>query len=407
MTGTPPLRMLLLALVAPAKVADPAALAALTSDDWTAMLAMARAHRIDPLLHAAFRASGVPAGVPAHFVESCAALYRQRSMRALMARRELLLVARDLAGAGIEFIAMKGSYLAFHAYAEAGMRPLRDIDILVARGDALAAYHALVARGLVPATQGGDPARHLALKHQLPTLISGSTGIAVEVHHRAFHGHGNQPDLADDPGFAGRVIVRDCGGQRLRYMGAEDLLLHLIVHSVYDHRFDNGPGILADVAALLGTHAIDWPLFWDIAARQRRVRGAVLALRMADDHWGPLAIDWRTHAADARAIPDALLRDAAQLSLRDPATSADLALAGAAHGGRTRLLAKLFPAPALLRGAYPNHGKRRELPALYLMKWRDIALVRLPAITRSLTRAGAGDDIAALTRMGGWLEDKR
>lgn len=398
-------RRMLLDLAAPARTADPQALAALDGAEWQAVWDVACAHRIDSLLHARFR-DGAVAGVPQWFRHKCKAGFDEASFGTIRIQRELLLIRRDLAAAGIAFVAMKGAYLAFYAYAEPALRPLRDLDILVARDDAMPAYRALLARGLVPLTEGGDAEEVLKLKHQLPPLLSAETGIVVEVHHRAFHGEEADPDLTTDPGFAARLVTRDLGGQSLRFMGAEDLLLHLIVHSVYDHRFDNGPGILADIAALLGTHAIDWRLFWAIAERQGKARGAIFALRMAQEYWGSLPIDWAGREAEARAIPAAAIDAAAVLSLRDLATSADLKLAESAtrSGGTVRLLGKLFPQPSLLRGAYPNSGQRRELPGLYLRKWRDIALTRLPDYARLLSSASNSDDLRALRTVQGWLD---
>lgn len=398
-------RRLLLDLAAPARTADPQVLAALDEADWQVLWDVAVAHRIDSLLHARFR-DGAVAGVPRWFSQQCKTSFEEAAFGTIRIQRELLLVRRDLKAAGIAFVAMKGAYLAFFAYTEPALRPVRDLDILVARDDAMPAYRALLARGLVPTVEGGDAEEVLKLKHQLPTLRSSETGMLVEVHHRAFHGEEGDPDLSGDPGFTERLVTRDLGGQALRFMGAEDLLLHLIVHSVYDHRFDNGPGILADIAALLGTHCIDWPLFWAIAERQGRARGAIFALRMAEDYWGELPIEWAGRDAEARAIPATAIDAAAILSLRDLATSADLILAESAirSGGTGRLLGKLFPSATLLRGAYPNSGRRRELPGLYLRKWRDIVLTRLPGYARMLSGAAGNDDLAAMRTVSGWLD---
>jgi Uncharacterised nucleotidyltransferase len=400
-------RTLLLDLAAPARTADPQALAALDDGEWQALWDVACAHRIDPLLHAQFR-NGAVAGVPQWFRDRCKTRFEEASFGTIRIQRELLLLHRALMAAGIGFVAMKGAYLAFHAYAESALRPLRDLDILVARDDAMPAYRALLARGLAPLTEGGDVEEVLKLKHQLPPLLSAETGMLVEIHHRAFHGEEHEPDLTGDPGFIGRLVTRDLGGQNLRFMGAEDLLLHLIVHSVYDHRFDNGPGILADIAALLGTHRIDWPLFWTIAERQGRARGAIFALRMASDYWGELPIDWVGREDKAQAIPASAIAAAAVLSLRDLGKSADLKLAEATRqaGGTGTLLRKLFPRPALLRSAYPNRGLWRDLPGLYLKKWRTIAMTRLPSFARMLRDDANRDDKFAMQEVQVWLDAK-
>lgn len=403
-------RRLLIDLMAPGCTPDAARLVKMDESDWIALLTIARQHRVLPLLHARLRSDGADWPVPDDVREACAMALHKHSFANMRAQRTLVLAVRVLSAAGIGSVAMKGAYLAFHAYGEAGLRPLRDIDLLVAESRAVEAYRLLCANGFAPVkAESGDAAALLAVKHQLPSLICQETGTHLELHHRAFHGGAGDPDLTDNPNFAGLWVRHRVGDATIAYMGLEDLLLHLIVHSAHDHRFDNGPGIFADVAALTTTHTIDWSRFWDSARRYACERAALLVLRLAQRDWAVAGIDWGGHTDAALALSDAMLDDAALLTLRDPANSAELARLTRIDGRRGALakarfvLAKLVPSPTMLRAAYPNRGRRRELPGLYVRKWRDLAADRLPSYVATLRSTPAGSDRERLARLGDWL----
>ena len=104
-------------------------------------------------------------------------------------------------------------------------------------------------------------------------------------------------------------------------------MIHLIVHTVCDHRFNNGPLLLSDLAFLLDTQVIDWPLFWTLAGRGGHTRACVLALGLMARYWGEKSIVWPENDNQDRAALDAYLDIAAGLMLgRDFAARHDVAL---------------------------------------------------------------------------------
>lgn len=404
------LRRVAMSLIAPALVPDPAALARLDAADWQRLIAIARNHRILPLMHARLRAEGRHWPVPTDLHSAAADSFRKHSLKVILARRRMVQAMAVLAEAEIEAVALKGSYLAFHAYAEAGLRPLRDIDLLVAPADAQTAWHALRAAGWQPLFDAiGTLEEYQRVKHQLPGLMCPDGRVMLEIHHRALHGSGSDPDLADDPEFAPSLQRTEINGTRVSYMGAELLLAHLIIHSAHDHQFDNGPGIFADIAALLATHRIDWPRFWAVAERFDAVRSAILVLRIAELWWAIPGIEWGQHAAAAAAVPRQLIESVAQLSLRDRANAAESALLSRLDnapgvGAKLALVArKLFPPPSLLRAAYPNSGRPSELPGLYWRRWRDLAGQRIGAYAATLMSTDGHADRRRLAQLAGWV----
>lgn len=406
------LRRLAIDLIAPRRTPDAATIAAMEPADWTALTDIARQHRILPLMHARLRGDGAAWPVPQSLRDGAAEAFRTASFRAIRARRALVQAVQTLTDNGVATVGLKGVYLAFHAYADAGLRPLRDIDLLVPQDRAVEAWQMLLATGIIPnVDEIGDINDYLKVKHQLPALWCPVNAVTIELHHRAFHGSGSDPDVTDDPGFADALVRHAAGGVSIAYMGPEHLLLHLIVHSAHDHRFDNGPGIFADVESLLATHRLDWAMVWRLADRYAATRAAVLVLRMAEMLWGAKGIEWREQARLAAAVPPELIDLTARLSLRDRQGSAEaklLARIDAAGGRRARLrmvAGKLVPPPALLRAAYPNQGKWRELPGLYWRKWRDLAGRRALAYADALRSDAARADREGIGSLTRWLDE--
>lgn len=400
------LRELVIDLISPVRQPDPAKLARLSDADWDALLAIAVEHRLLPLMHARLRDSGTDWLVPKPVRQACADAFRQQSLRAMMALRTLAQCLRALSPHGIRVVALKGAWLAFEAYPQPGLRPLRDIDLLVDRAEARKAFGILVEAGLQPVFgEIGDLEAFMAIKHQLPALWCPDNGVCVELHHRCFHGGDNEPDLSDDPAFKAHLVEGAVGGSAVHYMGREHLMLHLIVHSAMDHMFDNGPLVMPDIAMLLATGPFDWTLFWGLAARFDAVAAAILVLSMCERNWGVTGIEWQAHQARASAIPASLVTSATLLSLRPIDRSGALAHAARLDAQKTvrakaaYVLRKIFPPTEVLRAAYPSGGGALSLPRLYVRRWQD-SLQR----HRLGTKTAPSQDRPGLKELSDWLQ---
>ncbi len=75
--------------------------------------------------------------------------YRASAFRSLAVQSEIVRVHQLLDAAGIDHLYLKGAYLAQFAYPELGLRPMRDIDLLVSRDRALEAFQVLVNAGFL------------------------------------------------------------------------------------------------------------------------------------------------------------------------------------------------------------------------------------------------------------------
>ncbi len=328
--ATPPLEVLLTRLAGGLRGRG-CGVIELVGSQWEALDQRAAEHRLQPLLHARWGDhEAVPEAIRAAWGEA----YRSSAILALHQRAELLAIVELLARAGIPALALKGAWLAWHAYAAPAERPLRDLDLLVPIESAVAAQELLLTEGFVQDDPGALPLGEWAkrFKH-LPALTSPG-GTVVELHTRLWDEDGRNPPQPE--GLFERAIAgRD--HPQLLYPAPPDMLMHLAVHAAF-HRFDGGPLMLVDFERLLATTAFDWPAIWQRAASEGWARAAALALA-GTDRW--LRPGLHDEVQCPAAVPDELL-DELPLILAKPqaAREGDIAaakLARADLSGREKL----------------------------------------------------------------------
>lgn len=317
----PALRRILLDLVGTSRVS---ALGELSEDDWRELDRVAAMHRLQPLLHA--RHGGNPA-LHGAIADSWRAAHRVSAITALAQQADLIRTAGLLTAAGFPPVALKGAWLAHHAYPEAAQRPMRDLDLLVPREQVLGAYEALLSAGYTQPDPAEMPLEAIVRldKHMPPLLSPGST--LIELHHRLWEPDGRlehaSPE-ANETAILARAVIGKYG---IRYLAPADLLTHLIVHAVYSHRLDCGPLLLPDIAFLLQSAPVDWPHFWAEAAAGNWRDGARLVLELVARAYPEAPIDL---APDPGAPPPAgLLEAAPDLLLQELETRASAQFAAA------------------------------------------------------------------------------
>lgn len=377
------------------------------------LLAMIKEHRLGPLLHWRLTRERPELPVPQFIRESCAQAFKAGTMRALMMQRELLQVHRILESAGIPHVALKGAWLAFQAYPQPGLRPLRDLDILVPEAQVFHAFEALLAGGCARLKKyDGSPEAFAEHSKHMPPLRSPSGQVTVELHLRLYPPDKlgeDSIDLSGDEGFWQHLIEADLAGARIPYMPPTELLLHLIVHAVYDHQFTNGPLLMSDLGYLLETSDIDWPRFWELAQRGGHERGAVLALRLLERHWGKLAIQWPASGAGDREVHPILLEDAAELMLRDFAARSDVILGHGVdsqrgwHNKLEYLLSKVFPAKSRIAAMYPVSAQSPWIYAWYPARWWRLLTQRVPAFLQARKNPQLRVEMSQLAALNRWL----
>lgn len=128
---------------------------------WDALPELAEMHGMAPLLYMHLRAVDAPCPAPVQLALKGLVLRHQRANAIYdLVLREVL---QHLASAGIEALVLKGSALAHLIYPQPGLRPRRDLDILVREQDAERAYHLLSEVGFALAP---SPLHGLSRYHQ-------------------------------------------------------------------------------------------------------------------------------------------------------------------------------------------------------------------------------------------------
>lgn len=406
--GSDSLRALVLRMLGPAHHIETSEFSHLAEADWQAIGRMTRQHRLGPLLLERDKALGQSWPIPNPIRQSWQVDFRKAAFAALQLERALHGIAATLAREGIEVTALKGAWIAWHAYPHPALRPMRDLDILVPEQQALAARAALLANGYEPIERYTEPPEEaLHRRKHLPGIRASNSGVVVEVHSRLTDLTGSpEQDAAADADRDEQLrhrIAGNIGGNPIFYLSPTDTLLHLIVHSAYDHRMNNGPAIFDDIAHILTGHVIDWPRFWARAAKQKWTSGAELLLLLAEQQFGSLPIEWPL--AGKANIHEDILSAAALLSLQDHKQRAvvsamgKVALAADREADRTRFWRRFYAPRHQLA---PLLGLKKENPLAYAAYPLWLFKTGQKAFT-GLSQQTTRDDTAKYTTLSRWL----
>jgi hypothetical protein len=399
-------RRMLLDLLAQRTIGLPA-----TAENWQELLVTARQHRLQPLLQWCLAAHPQARTVPGEIRATLNEEMRMATRRSLGLRGEIVRIHELLASRGITAVFLKGAFLAFHAYPHPALRPLRDVDVLVPQSRSIAAFELLQSAGFSRFCLGAPLAAASCRKH-LPPLVSACGEFVIEVHSRLFDLTLNPartgPDPAEDPAVWRRLIHVGSGRERVAYLSATDQLLHLIVHSLFDHHLNNGPLTLTDIAFLLETNSIDWPLFWRMAHTGGWTRGSWLLLSAVDRLYRPLRVTLPPFA-NLTAVPDRLICAVETLMLAEPQRvlntllSARIRQADSPEQRVRLLLGRLFPPPAAVASLQATSTDTLSLSRAYVRHWWRLASVRLPDLLAQRWVADHDEHVAALAGLQTWL----
>ena len=270
------------AVVLVAALREPASVATLDAEGWTALLTIARAERL--IGTAAYRLEGqvLPGAVAAILAdERTNAEYQKRSAlwEADCARRALA----DYSG---KVVLMKGT-----AYAAAGLkasegRHIGDLDIMVAREDLPQVEAMLLTAGWEWVKEDAyDDAYYRDHMHELPPLIHKERDRMIDVHHTIL-------PLTARPRPDARGMLADSVSLEngLNVFNPTDMVIHSAAHLFADGELDGGLRNLWDIHCLLTEFSEHDENFWPtlhVRAQHHRLWGAVhLSARLAWDLYG-------------------------------------------------------------------------------------------------------------------------
>jgi hypothetical protein len=201
------------------------------------ILACAKLHRVEALLHAGLRGSPIWPALPEQLRSKLARINRKATARELFLAAEVENDLNALAAAGIEALLLKGTALAYTLYSEPVQRPRCDIDLLLRdRATADQAWALLQRRSYKrqPAVSGELISHEFCcVRHPTP-----DAGLVLDVHWRISNSNFFANKLSFNELHAERVPVPTLGP----HAWALDLP-HALLHALF-HRFnDLGAGL--------------------------------------------------------------------------------------------------------------------------------------------------------------------
>ena len=231
--------------------ATPELRAMLQGLDGDVLGALAYAHQVGPWLLAALNATDGPLPEPATALKQIAVA---QAGVALAHQRELARILDALQDESIETLVLKGPALARTHYPQPGLRPYRDLDLLV-REPALPVVACILAGwGYTAKAAGSDGARlHHDHGHFQQIHLHEERGLRVELHDDHLQ-IGVQP--ADMDKIWERAQTIDLGGVEARALERHDLFVHLCVH-LHRHSFSRLIWF-KDLDLMLRCEALDW-----------------------------------------------------------------------------------------------------------------------------------------------------
>ncbi len=326
--------------------------------EWTDIAALARRHRVGPLLYRDLRRKAWP--IPAGAMDELADLYHVHLRRNLRLYRALAAIVTDFRNAGLPVLVLKGAHLAEGVYGNPGVRPMSDIDLLAAKGDLGGVERRLKGLGFRAAAALGRLPQDIEAKisKELPEYIHPS-GVRVDVHWTI----ADPGDVAiDGQGLWARSVRVSLGGAEAAGLCPEDLILHIALHAIRHDKLEAGLLALCDIREIVAAAGagLDWTALTMRAREWKAGNGVGLALRLARDLLAVPVPDEILAALPPGGVDERIVRLAmekmASGARRDASLTPNLRLLWSRrpfHVKLTRYLRSLFPARAEMARMYP------------------------------------------------------
>ncbi len=357
--------------------------------DWEAVAEKAEWHRLSGLLFHHLRREPYSRSVPPAILKQLSSRYHYNVARYLYQKVELRKVLGEFARERIPAVVLKGGALVEVVYKDPGLRPMNDVDLLVAPKDAETAHHIISTLGYASNFGKEIEERTRAGHRHLPTLASPTSPVVFEVHwHITRPGGPLHFDISDFWGGAREARIH---GSTVLLLAPEHMLMHLCIHFFLDRRYRTHGALaqLVDIAETVRRYpgAIDWPAFTAFA----RKHGAGPAIRY------PLL--WSRALAGAD-VPDSVLDQLGGAKWEDGLAASfvrdrvlnthefiahDLVPAGSEYRTTravTSLASRLVPDRVTLAERYRLSPSSKRVFLYYPRRWWDGAR----ALARSATR---------------------
>lgn len=353
--------------------------------DWDALLAEAARQGVAPLLYQRLLAGQRLARLPQPAAQALHLAFHRQWGKNQVRMQTLAHVLDLLAAVGIRPIALKGAGLVLTVYDELAVRPMGDVDLLVAPQEFRPALQQLLAHGGSATHDEPFDGAYDLVTHHVALVFPRISHVMVELHHQWLSLPQRQAGLVFIADLRARAQAAQWDGRPVDVLGVEDQVLHLCghlaIHSAVMQRLIWSYDV--DQVIRRAGASLDWEAVAQRAQRYQMALPLRQVLANAHEAWGT-------------PLPDGLL---ARLNAL-PVTAAERQRYGEqAWGPHSRLgdgLQKLagLPDPAerlrfawrlalpqwsFMRQHFPNDSPAR-LAARYPERWlavlREFAAVR-------------------------------
>ncbi len=330
--------------------------------------------RVAPLLYRVWRGQDDP---PADVLSRLHSAYLLTAMSNALRFEALARVLHALSGAGVRAIVLKGAALAVTVYADPGLRPMVDVDLLVHKEDMPRALAILQAQGY--AIQGVEvhDGATLAYENEIALVKPGPAPallpeMTLELHWSLLDSPFHQR-VVDMDWFWATALPLAFEDEETHMLGVEAQLLHLCAHLWLHHR---GEGLLwlHDIAATIQRYqaSIGWETLLMRAQDFQMVLPIQRTLPLVADVWTapvPVATLERLQALTPSPAEERVFRWLTAES-RPPAQRFWADLWGQPSWTRRASFAmrQLFPTPAYMRQRY-RIKPRWTLLFFYPYRW--------------------------------------
>ena len=257
-------------------------LPALSDDEWSWLAEEASRHQLRGLTYRLLADGPFAGQVPVQVRDRLRTAYVDTATRNAWFFRQTSLIVRELDRHGIQVMLLKGVHLARFVYTEPALRSMADVDIMVSREQLPEAERVLLDLGFGPRPRP-DLAERCTWSNHLDKLEKEGAPV-VEL-----HWHIERPRSAFSIDLAGlwqRSQPATLDGAPVRLLAPEDLVLHLVLHASYHHRFDRSAlKAIVDINAVILRYgeAFRWPLLVERAIEWKASGFVYTTLRLAAD----------------------------------------------------------------------------------------------------------------------------
>jgi len=256
----------------------------LSGSNWESLLQQANTQGVAPLLFYRLKDLTPDTSVPPGALQRLHNQYLHTVMRNTRLYNTLSKILKPLQDDDIPVIVLKGAHLAEVVYGNIGLRSIGDADILV-RKENLANVQERFQNMGYGSFERPSIEKQCRRRHHIITFHT-PDGLAVEVHWTI--ARPSSPFNVNIDGVWERARSATIDGVQLLTLSPEDLVLHLCLHSAFQHKFRLGLRGLCDITETIHHYKdeMDWEQLTTLARKWRSRNCVYFSLQLARELLG-------------------------------------------------------------------------------------------------------------------------